>query len=256
MPFTVAHAAVIYPFRRLKINISTTAFIAGAIVPDFEGFLLMRHARNVGHHWEGILMFDIPVGFVLCLFFHQYVKLFLLMNLPCSIPAQYFKSDWSRRIRNNYFLVTMSLVAGILSHLILDGFTHKDGMFIYPFPFLMSKMSLLSFEVPFYFFLQVVFSLIGLLLVVKMIVEENLVFSYRFFTKYTGYLLTVLLIIAGTIALLRMLIWPAYDSLLDIVKCLGGAVLYSLLFVSFMYRIVLYKKLVRADNKIPDSTYN
>jgi len=49
MPFTIAHVSVIYPFRRLKIRISTTAFIVGTMVPDFEDFILMRHVRNIGH---------------------------------------------------------------------------------------------------------------------------------------------------------------------------------------------------------------
>lgn len=249
MPFTIAHVAVIYPFRRLRINISTTAFITGTIVPDVEGFFMMRHIRDIGHQWIGIFLFDIPLGLVLCYLFHHFVKLFLLMNSPGFFRQQYLKSNWSGCSRNNYLLIIFSLLMGILSHFLLDGFTHRDGLFIHVFPLLLSKIVMLSFEIPVYFFLQIAFSIIGLFIIIKMILVENLNVYFNVFVTYASYHLTVLSSTTVLIFLLRLFIWPSYDSSLDILKCLVGAFMYSLLLISFIYRIFFFDKLMAIENK-------
>jgi len=146
-------------------------------------------------------------------------------------------------------LILISLLAGIFSHLLLDGFTHRDGMFVHVLPFLLSKIDILSLKIPVYFILQITFSLIGVLVIIKMIFVENLNAYFNVFVKYASFHLTVLLSITVIIFLLHLLIWPAYDSLLDIIKCLGGAFMYSLLLVSFIYRIFFFEKLITIENK-------
>jgi len=245
MPFTIAHVAVIYPFRRSKIRISATAFIVGTMVPDFEDFILMRHVRYIGHHWTGIFLFDLPAGLVSCYLFHHLFKSFLLMNTPELFRHQYLTFNWSGYVRSNPLLILISLLAGIFSHLFLDGFTHRDGLIVGQFPFLLSKINIITMDMPLFFALQLAFSLVGLFLMIKVIKTE--IASFNLLVKYFSRQLIVLFSVALILFLLRLFIYTAYNSFLDLIKSLCGALIYSLLLVSFLHRKSLSKKLMRTQ---------
>lgn len=226
MPFTLAHPAIILPLGNSRFNLSLTALIAGSIVPDFEFFLQMKESENAGHHWYGVLLFDLPVALLFCYIFHNILKIMLVANLPAYfrnrfIPMQQF--NWNQFAAANKIKVLVSLFIGVITHLLWDGFTHVDGLFVDLWPFLSTSINIASYDVPVYYLLQILCSLGGMI-AVGFVVLRLPVLSYASKGQHKHkYFWPLLLLLFTLIISVRIVGWPQYNSFWSVIMaCMGG----------------------------------
>jgi Domain of unknown function (DUF4184) len=235
MPFTIAHAAAIYPFRKLKIPLSVTAFVVGAMVPDLEGFLYLRTVNCLGHTPAGILLFDVPAGLLFCYVFHCFLKTPLLHNLPVSYSkrlAAYLFFDWKKFVLNNKVKVLVSLLTGILTHLLWDGFTHANGLFVKALPFLSENITFLQWKIPYYFILQLFSSAVGIVFVFRWINKKPVQYQSVHFSNRGRYYWLMLITVAVLIFSVRFLLGEGHNTVLSLTKACIGAILYAGFFAS------------------------
>jgi hypothetical protein len=246
MPFTLAHPAFILPFRKTKMKLSITGLVAGSIAPDFEFFFQLREVENIGHHWYGVLLFDLPAAVILAFVFHGLLRNLCIANLPTAYRNRFLhlrEFNWNGYSGVNKGTLFLSVMIGILSHLFIDGFTHADGLFVTAIPVLQKKFLILSSEVPMYFLLQIIFSIGGLMVLFtrmrqkpKLYCNTGLVENTKFFWPlFLGLLLIVVAI--------RLISWSQYNSFWSVVMALMGGIVYSLLLTALILRFnQSYKK--------------
>ncbi|MEO6914491.1 MAG: DUF4184 family protein [Chitinophagaceae bacterium] len=166
MPFTFSHPAAILPFSYLwEKKFSATGLILGSVAPDFEYFMRFHNASYHSHTWAGIFWFDLPAGIILCFIFHDVVKTPFIMNLPGFFHkrfASYLSFNWKKYFIQHWFIVFYSLLIGILSHLLLDRFTHQSYRFFNAVPALKDSLEPGFHPNRLYRLIQVSYSLIGL----------------------------------------------------------------------------------------------
>ncbi|HQF48464.1 MAG TPA: DUF4184 family protein [Flavobacterium alvei] len=175
MPFTFSHPAIVLPLLRNK-NLSATGLIIGSMSPDFEYFIRMKVESNISHTFLGLLFFDLPIGFLVALLFHQIIKRNLIENLPTFLQnrlATLKNMKWVDYLKMNLFYVLISILIGTISHILWDAFTHESGWFVQKMPFLSHQINNISL----YKILQHLSSLIGMLFIFyyvhKLPVEKN-----------------------------------------------------------------------------------
>ena len=126
MPFTLSHAAAALPFRRARLVPS--ALLIGTFAPDLEYFIRLQAGGGWGHVLSGVFALDLPVGLVTLWIFHRLVKVPLVYLLPDSVRARLtdqlvpFRFGPPLRFLN----VALSMLIGIATHLVWDGFTHQN----------------------------------------------------------------------------------------------------------------------------------
>jgi hypothetical protein len=126
VPFTLSHAAAALPFRRARLVFS--ALVIGSFAPDLEYFIRLAPGGGWGHTLTGALAMDLPLGLGAVWIFHRLVKLPFAYLLPDSVRARLtdelvpFRFGPLRR----FLLIVFSLLIGIATHLVWDGFTHPQ----------------------------------------------------------------------------------------------------------------------------------
>ena len=134
MPFTLAHPAVIIPlYRYCKKYVSLTGLIIGSIVPDVEYCVNIFTRSVISHTLKGVLLFDLPMAFLITICYHAFLKQILLTQLPLFI-SKYFLPyrhlNWFQYFARNPLPYLFSVTAGIFLHIFWDGFTHPSGYFV------------------------------------------------------------------------------------------------------------------------------
>jgi len=133
MPFTLSHAAAALPLRHLLRGAAVLpALVIGCFLPDVPYFLPAPLYNINVHQLPGLLLFGIPCGWALyalwlgvllepssALLPPRYAA--LLLQGP-SIPQRRFARAWS---------ITVSLLAGAVSHIVWDAFTHRRGFVVH-----------------------------------------------------------------------------------------------------------------------------
>ena len=214
MPFTFSHPAAIIPAKLLpKKWISITALIIGSITPDFEYFIRMKNYGIYGHTYGGIFWFDMPLGFALTFIYHSLVRDSLIDNLPRILRSRLIKFkgfDWNNYVKQNIWVVIVCLFAGILSHVVWDGFTHRTGYFVKNIPWLQRNTEINDLQHVRFYILQVISSFVGMLAVLIAILsmprERNI--ERRKIVKYWA----IATPIAIAIIAIRMM-WYTYNPL-------------------------------------------
>ncbi len=232
MPFTFSHPAIILPLSYLpKRWISLTALVVGSMTPDFEYFLRMKVQSIYSHTITGIFWFDLPLGIIITFVFHTMVRNALFLNLPKQIKTRllaYQTFDWTNYFRYNWFVVIISLLIGIASHLFWDSFTHNHGYFVEIIPSLKNKVNLFNLQIPIFKILQHSSSLVGGLLIILTIKKlpvsriENAKINYKYWL--------ILTIIALTIILFRFLTGLEYYEYGAVIISSISATLIGLIF--------------------------
>lgn len=239
MPFTIAHPAVILPLCKNK-KFSSTALFAGSMVPDFEFFFQLREVENIGHHWYGIFFFDLPVAILLTYIFHGLLRDVWIAHLPSSIKGRFIvasKFNWHAYLMKYPLRVFISLIVGIASHLLWDGFTHHDGFFVLGIPFLLEKTGWNFLNIHFYFLLQLVFSVIGLIVVllgIYMMPKVN--YEEHGLNKKNFWMLLTLMI--GSLLMIRIVGWPEYNSFGGLMIAMMGSVFYGWILASLLFLFI------------------
>lgn len=170
MPFTFSHPAIILPLRYLPVKwFSLTGLIIGSLTPDFEYFIRMRVQSIYSHTVLGIFWFDLPLAILLAFLFHNLVRDPLFFNLPKSFQSRiltFTEFDWNLYFKKNWIVVLISILIGIASHLLWDGFTHNHGYFTEQFSGLKNVFVIYGNQIPAWKIAQHLSSLIGALFII------------------------------------------------------------------------------------------
>ncbi|MFX1771324.1 DUF4184 family protein [Riemerella anatipestifer] len=202
MPFTFSHPAIVLPLTFLPRQwLSLTGLVIGSLTPDFEYFLRMRIKSNYSHTIDGLFWFDLPLGFLLAFLFHNIVRDRLFDNLPIFLKSRFstFKNfDWNRHFKQNWLVVTISILIGAASHIFLDSFTHDHGYFVQTIPALQNSVYFLGSQTPILKILQHSSTLLGGLVIAFTIYKlptdktENNNINLKYWTILAGLTLTII----------------------------------------------------------------
>ena len=144
-----------------------SALVVGCMAPDFQYYLSLSTNSNWGHSLEGILFFSLPLALLVLGVFHAFIKRPLLLLVPLAHRRRLMRCAghfgfWPLK---RFLLILASIVVGIISHLLLDSFTHDYGMLTVRSPLLQATvMQIYGRPLPLCDLLQFVLSF-GLLLI-------------------------------------------------------------------------------------------
>lgn len=164
MPFTVAHAAAVLPFR--KLNLVWSAFIVGSMAPDFPYVIGTIKYREMGHFYPGVVFFTIPASLVALWLFHNVIKEPVIGLLPAGMQIRLRKQMGKFRFDGplRFLAIVVSIALGIMTHLLWDSFTHPFTWAFYHFTWLRSWVRVpFVGAMPMHSVLQYVSSIGGLL---------------------------------------------------------------------------------------------
>jgi hypothetical protein len=201
MPLTFSHPAIVLPLTFLPRKwYSLTGIVIGSLTPDFEYFLRMRIQSNYSHTIGGLFWFDLPIGILLAFIFHQFVRDSLFDNLPIILKSRllkFKKFDWNNYFKNNWIVVTISVLIGAISHLFWDSFTHDHGYFVQTIPVLSNRVDLFGITVPTFKIVQHSSTLVGGFVIAFALfkLKPNTTVTGKISIKYWGLLSTLTLII-------------------------------------------------------------
>ncbi len=159
MPFTLlAHQAPVLPLKLWWPRLfSTGALMVGSMAPDLEYFLRGTPVPIVGHSLLGQLTFCLPLTLAIVLLFERYMAAPLAAHLPDAGPLRLRDVGLVAGVPVTPLhllqLATSSLI-GSLSHLVLDGFTHKHGFAVAHLPLLRRRLAIAGHDYPAYGLLQ------------------------------------------------------------------------------------------------------
>jgi hypothetical protein len=139
MPFTISHAAVVLPFSRLLARWRLlSAVVIGAMVPDFGLFFPWRMYRFETHSALALFTFCLPVGVTTYWIFQYLIKAPMLEVLPDGPYARWrpYSSTADSASVHQWFLVAVGVLAGAVTHLVWDGFTHENARGVRMIPWL------------------------------------------------------------------------------------------------------------------------
>jgi Domain of unknown function (DUF4184) len=140
MPLTYAHPAAAIPLRRLfSKNIPVlSALVIGSVMPDVPYFLPLLPERAYSHSLAGLFGFCLPGGILVYVVFLVVLKPPLLALLPVAISSRLDSVACNLpRITLGYLIqIAFALLAGAITHLLWDAFTHEDAPFVRAWPLL------------------------------------------------------------------------------------------------------------------------
>ncbi|MCV2484109.1 DUF4184 family protein [Flavobacterium sp. SH_e] len=192
MPFTFSHPAIILPLKYLsKSWFSTTALIIGSLTPDFEYFLRMKVKSDYSHTFAGIFWFDLPLALLLTFIFHNIIRNLLFRNLPSFIQNRvliFTDFNWNLYFKKKWFIVLISLIIGIVSHLFWDAFTHNHGYFVNEIAILRNTISVFGIEIPIWKIAQHSSTFIGSIIIIIAFLKlhQDLTFKISIDKLYWG----------------------------------------------------------------------
>lgn len=241
MPFTPAHTAILLPARWLNPKyISWTALIIGSMVPDVEYFIWMNSGSYISHSFWGILVFNLPMTFLIAFAWHSFIGKNLLQKLP-FLKSKYKTStiydfaDWFRR---NYVVFIISAIVGIMSHLFWDSFCHSKGFMVKRIPILIDYAHIAGHNIRWCYVLWYVCTLIGLATVLLIIIDRKALLDmkqWRLLSKYRNYwgkvFLTALILSTARVVLGLNQNVPRHLIIIAI-----GSFLYGIIINSFLER--------------------
>ncbi len=137
MPFTISHVAAVLPFARpLSRRRVLSAAIIGSMVPDFGLFLPWRPARFETHGLLALLTFCLPVGLLTFWLFQRVIRAPMTELLPDQAYERSRASAGSAEISSvvDWLFAAGAILAGALSHLFWDAFTHEGATGVRMFP--------------------------------------------------------------------------------------------------------------------------
>lgn len=247
MPFTPAHAAWLFPFRRIrKANISWTALFIGAMVPDLEYFIWLSPAAYNSHTIEGVFLFNLPMTFILSFIWHHTLVKALLPRLqflhPDFVPERF--DDFIAWFRKHVFAFLLSALTGIFSHLIWDSFSHANGYLAHKIPFLIQESTFGGMKIRHCYIVWYISTLIGLLIMFRWMISLKKLFSsktwHAFFrgSSFWGKILFA----AGLIAVARIAIGLSWNWTRHLVIIAIGSLFYATILICFIDRWQTLKK--------------
>jgi len=174
MPFTISHIAAVLPaWKKTPHIFSFTGLVVGSMAPDFEYFIRMTLYGHYGHTMAGIFIFDLPIGILIYILYHGIVRFQMIRHFPRILYARfsrYMQTDWETYLRDRYARVVVSILIGIVTHLVWDGFTHdREYIVAIYLPALLTNIHLAGLTWPLYAFLQTISSIAGIVILLVFI---------------------------------------------------------------------------------------
>jgi hypothetical protein len=172
MPFTISHAAVVLPFSRLLARWRLlSAVVVGAMVPDFGLFFPWRMQRFETHSAVALFTFCLPVGMATYWVFQYLIKRPVLEVLPEGAYARWrpFSSPADFTSIRQWVWVAFGVLAGAVTHLVWDGFTHENARGVRMLPWLEDPVDIGAHHMRGLRILQDGSSLIGLAVVLGLV---------------------------------------------------------------------------------------
>ena len=139
MPFTISHAAVVLPFSRLLARWRLlSAVVIGAMAPDFGLFFPWRVPRFETHSLIALFDFCLPVGLASYWAFQYWIKAPVLEVLTEGAYARWrpFASPANYASIRQWLLAACGVLAGAVTHLAWDAFTHENARGVRMIPWL------------------------------------------------------------------------------------------------------------------------
>jgi hypothetical protein len=166
MPFTLSHPALILPLRRNGLIFS--ALVIGSMAPDFNYYIPFTPDKGFTHSIPGILLFCIPISFIVLLLFHKFLKEPLISLLPENHRQRLlnYAKGFSFLPKQRLFMILLSIFLGVITHLLWDSFTHLYGWGVMAFPFFrQTSFHIGSWSIALYTVLQHLSTIIGLVVI-------------------------------------------------------------------------------------------
>jgi hypothetical protein len=162
MPFTVSHAAAVLPLHRWsRQTLPLTALMVGSMAPDFGYFFSHQMSRELTHSFTGVLLFCLPVGLAVWLF---YVA--ILEKATITLLSDRWHTRFAHTDAITLALIVracIAIVLGAVTHLLWDAFTHRGTFVTEAFPALRGPTPGFSW-LPIYHLLHGVSSVVGLVI--------------------------------------------------------------------------------------------
>ncbi len=139
MPFTISHVAAVLPFSRpLARWRLLSATIIGSMVPDFGFLMPWRPARVDTHGAASLLTFCLPVGLATFWIFQRVLKTPITEVLPDAAFLRWRRFTAPANIGSlmQWLLAVCGVLAGAVTHLIWDAFTHEGARGVRMLPIL------------------------------------------------------------------------------------------------------------------------
>jgi hypothetical protein len=136
------------------------------MAPDFEYFFRMNVQGIYGHTFWGIFYFDIPTSFLLAFLFHKVTKKNLVDNLPYFFQSRFREVrelDFFNYLKDHKLVFTWSVIIGVGTHIVWDGFTHERQFFVKALPMIYEgrTVDFMGAHYPFWYVLQHVSTYVG-----------------------------------------------------------------------------------------------
>lgn len=159
MPFTLSHAVLAPPLSKLsKGHLPIAALAIGCMTPDLYR-LFTQETIVITHQWSGMLFPNLPIGLFFCLLWYLIYRpvIYRVFSLQDPLKIQSFDHAVTFVLMSCF-----SILLGAATHLIWDGLTHLDFRSFAFKAFLAQNISLLGFDYPIHFVLQIGSSIITL----------------------------------------------------------------------------------------------
>lgn len=243
MPFTASHIVAILPIKKyLRGYFSITGLVIGSMVPDFEFFLRMTLLGYYGHRLSGIFFFDIPIGLLLFVVFRGIIRKPVLQHLPAYWYNRLTREDIaldSKIFKKSLPIVLLSILVGVFSHLLWDGFSHNEENYLARFlTFLLVDIHVMGFTMPLYNFIQLtssVFGLIGLFIYIHLLPVHSYLLPKS--TKNQLLFWSLITFVALLLGIIRSLLgMPMEKPIAQLIVLVISATMYSTVLVSIFYK--------------------
>lgn len=163
MPFTVSHAAAVLPLRRFD-QLPLTALMVGSMAPDFGYFFSYEVSRPLTHSFSGLLIFDLPMGLLVWLFYVAMLEKATITLLSDRWHTRFAHTD---AITPTLIVrASIAIVLGAFTHVLWDSFTHRGTFVTDAIPFLLSPTPGFAW-LPIYHLLHALSSVVGLAILVR-----------------------------------------------------------------------------------------
>lgn len=240
MPFTLSHPAIIIELgRKYNKTISLSGLIIGSMIPDIEYYLLMEIHSSIGHTLWGIFYFCLPLSLIILMLYHALMKDFIIVqtqNIAQGRFNKYYKKKWLEYFINNWYKVIFSIVLGVISHLLWDAFTHKNGYFVTMIDVLQSSIVLLNTTIPVYKILQHLSSFMGGLYLICVVLSMKKQTGGKILPTVKP-LNNLIVILMMCLMLFLRYYWGTSVTIGNFIVSSIAALFYSILSVSIFYKI-------------------
>lgn len=166
MPFTLSHPAAVLSLHKRGLVFS--ALVVGSMSPDFEYLVHLQPRGHFSHSAQGLFLFSLPLGLLVLWLFHNIWKKPVILLLPDSLQARLlaYMRDFPFLPLTRFLIICLSLIIGVITHIIWDAFTHSYGWGVQKFPFLSYRfLNVYDYPVTQYKILQHGSTVIGIVLI-------------------------------------------------------------------------------------------